>query len=91
LAELRTIQESVARDAKVFVYVLEFTPQQNDSKIQAILEEEAKAFYSGQKSAHAVADLVPNRVTTYLNEWTATEDRASVTIGKANADANTLT
>ncbi len=44
------------------------TPQQNDSKIQAIIEEEAKAFYSGQKSAQAVADLVANRVTTYLNE-----------------------
>lgn len=44
------------------------TPQQNDSKIQAIIKEEAKAFYSGQKSAQAVADLVANRVTTYLNE-----------------------
>lgn len=44
------------------------TPQQNDSKIQTIIEEEAKAYYSGQKSAQAVADLVANRVTTYLNE-----------------------
>lgn len=44
------------------------TPQKNDSKIQQIIEEEAKAYYSGQKSAQAVADLVANRVTTYLNE-----------------------
>ncbi|WP_152395238.1 ABC transporter substrate-binding protein [Paenibacillus guangzhouensis] len=44
------------------------TPQKNESKIQAIIEEEAKAYYSGQKSAQAVADLVANRVTTYLNE-----------------------
>lgn len=44
------------------------TPQQNDSKIQSIIEEEAKAYYSGQKSAQAVADLVAIRVTTYLNE-----------------------
>jgi len=44
------------------------TPQQNDSKIQSIIAEEAKAYYSGQKSAQAVADLVANRVTTYLNE-----------------------
>jgi len=44
------------------------TPQTNDSKIQAIIEEEAKAFYSGQKSAQAVAELIANRVTTYLNE-----------------------
>lgn len=44
------------------------TPQKNESKIQAIIAEEAKAYYSGQKSAQAVADLVANRVTTYLNE-----------------------
>ncbi|MFD3260232.1 ABC transporter substrate-binding protein [Paenibacillus lentus] len=44
------------------------TPQKNDSKIQLIIEEEAKAYFSGQKSAQAVADLVANRVTTYLNE-----------------------
>lgn len=44
------------------------TPQKNESKIQQIIEEEAKAYFSGQKSAQAVADLVANRVTTYLNE-----------------------
>ncbi|GIO72888.1 ABC transporter substrate-binding protein [Paenibacillus dendritiformis] len=44
------------------------TPQKHESKIQAIIEEEAKAYYSGQKSAQAVAELVANRVTTYLNE-----------------------
>ncbi|GGF90169.1 ABC transporter substrate-binding protein [Paenibacillus aceti] len=44
------------------------TPQKNDSKLQAIIEEEAGAYYSGQKSAQAVADLVANRITTYLNE-----------------------
>lgn len=44
------------------------TLQKNDSKILAIIEEEAKAYYSGQKSAQAVADLIANRVTTYLNE-----------------------
>lgn len=44
------------------------TPQQNNSKIQTIIEEEAKAYFSGQKSAQEVADLVANRVTIYLNE-----------------------
>ncbi|WP_195575045.1 ABC transporter substrate-binding protein [Paenibacillus sp. 1001270B_150601_E10] len=44
------------------------TPQKNDSKILSIIEEEAKAYYSGQKSAQAIADLIANRVTTYLNE-----------------------
>ncbi|NOJ72685.1 extracellular solute-binding protein [Paenibacillus alvei] len=40
----------------------------DNSKVQSIIEEEAKAYYSGQKSAQAVADLIANRVTTYLNE-----------------------
>lgn len=40
----------------------------DNSKVQSIIEEEAKAYYNGQKSAQAVADLIANRVTTYLNE-----------------------
>ncbi|MDQ0088946.1 multiple sugar transport system substrate-binding protein [Paenibacillus anaericanus] len=44
------------------------TPEKHDSKIRTIITEEVKAYYSGQKSAQAVAELVANRVTTYLNE-----------------------
>ncbi|OBY77837.1 ABC transporter substrate-binding protein [Paenibacillus sp. KS1] len=40
----------------------------DNSKVQSIIEEEAKAYYNGQKSAQAVAELIANRVTTYLNE-----------------------
>lgn len=36
--------------------------------IQEIIYEESKAFFAGQKSAEAVAKLIQNRVTTYLNE-----------------------
>jgi len=44
------------------------TPEKHDSKIRTIITEEVKGYYSGQKSAQAVAELVANRVTTYLNE-----------------------
>lgn len=33
-----------------------------------IIAEEAKAFFTGQKSAEATAKLIQNRITTYLNE-----------------------
>jgi multiple sugar transport system substrate-binding protein len=37
-------------------------------KIRSIIAEESKAFFTGQKTAEAVAKLIQNRVTTYLNE-----------------------
>ncbi|MDK8180270.1 extracellular solute-binding protein [Paenibacillus sp. UMB4589-SE434] len=46
------------------IYPVEFRP----SKIDEIITNESKAFFSGQKSAEAVAKLIQNRVTTFLNE-----------------------
>lgn len=40
----------------------------SDSKVEEIAYEEAKAYFTGQKSADEVAKLIQNRVTTYLNE-----------------------
>jgi ABC-type sugar transport system, periplasmic component len=40
----------------------------SDSKINAIVGEEALAYFAGQKSAEEVGKLIQNRVTTYLNE-----------------------
>ncbi len=37
-------------------------------EIQKIVFDEAPAFFSGQKSSEAVAKLIQNKVTTYLNE-----------------------
>ena len=39
-----------------------------DSKISEIIDEESGAFFSGQKSAEEVADIIQSRVTTYINE-----------------------
>ncbi|WP_054024803.1 ABC transporter substrate-binding protein [Bacillus sp. FJAT-28004] len=38
------------------------------NKVQSIIAEEAKAYFTGQKTAEAVAELIQNRVTTYINE-----------------------
>ncbi|MBD2862832.1 ABC transporter substrate-binding protein [Paenibacillus oceani] len=40
----------------------------DESTVQKIIAEETKAFFSGQKTAEAVAKLIQNRVVTYLNE-----------------------
>lgn len=45
-------------------YPLQFKP----SKVDDMITEESKAFFTGQKSADDVAKLIQNRVTTYLNE-----------------------
>ena len=39
-----------------------------DSQLEVILNEETPALFSGQKSAEEVADIIHNRVSTYLNE-----------------------
>jgi len=39
-----------------------------DDKLLSIVMEEAKSYFSGQKSAEEVAKLIQNRTTTYLNE-----------------------
>ncbi|EEM13933.1 Extracellular solute-binding protein family 1 [Bacillus pseudomycoides DSM 12442] len=38
------------------------------TKIESIIAEESKSYFSGQKSAEDVAALIQNRVTTYINE-----------------------
>ncbi|MGG6311702.1 ABC transporter substrate-binding protein [Paenibacillus macerans] len=38
------------------------------TKINEMIREESRAFFSGQKSAEEVAKLIQNKVTTFLNE-----------------------
>ena len=40
----------------------------SDSDIQGIIDEEAGALFSGQKSAKDVGGIIQNRVSTYVNE-----------------------
>lgn len=39
-----------------------------DEKLNAIVEEESAAFFAGQKTASAVADLIQNKVSIYIAE-----------------------
>ena len=39
-----------------------------DMQVSDIILEEASAFFAGQKTAEQVAEIVQNRVTTYINE-----------------------
>lgn len=39
-----------------------------NTKVLSIIREESSSFFSGQKSAEAVAKLIQNRVTIVLNE-----------------------
>ena len=40
----------------------------DNSNVNKIIEEEASAFFSGQKSAKEVADIIQSRLTIYVNE-----------------------
>ncbi|MEQ7049836.1 extracellular solute-binding protein [Paenibacillaceae sp. P-4] len=42
--------------------------QKSTNKIDQIVQEESIAYFSGQKTPEAVAELIQNRVTTVLNE-----------------------
>lgn len=44
------------------------TVQRKDRYVTAIVEEEAGAYFAGQKSAEEVAKIIQNRVQNYLNE-----------------------
>ncbi|MCR8844518.1 extracellular solute-binding protein [Paenibacillus sp. SC116] len=58
-ADMEMLKQMIA-EANIFV--------KEDDKIHSIINEEATAYFSGQKSAEDVANLIQNRVTTYLNE-----------------------
>ena len=54
---------------KIYDYVLSIKTLNNGNyEVENIIKEEASAFFSGQKTAEEVAELIQNRVTTYLNE-----------------------
>ena len=57
-------------EAKEFYdYVLSIdTMYEVETDIQNIISEEASAFFSGQKTAEEVAEIIQNRVNVYINE-----------------------
>ncbi|MFD0693703.1 hypothetical protein ACFQZT_06310 [Paenibacillus sp. GCM10027628] len=69
LVAKQVLQIYVQSSTKSALYIsdasLLITPM---NKVQTIIAEEAKAYFTGQKSADDVAKLIQNRVTTYINE-----------------------
>lgn len=58
-AELDKIKDTIKSTTKAYYY---------NSDIIAIIEEEASAFFAGQKSAKDVTDIIQSRVQLYINE-----------------------
>ena len=44
------------------------TPYREDANLLSIVEEEAGAYFAGQKSAQTVAEIIQSRVSLYLAE-----------------------
>lgn len=60
-----TAQE--VQELKDFIASLSLVYTSNES-VNKIIEEEASAFYSGDKTAQEVADIIQSRVSIYVNE-----------------------
>ncbi|MBH5320919.1 extracellular solute-binding protein [Paenibacillus sp. GSMTC-2017] len=52
----------------VFLKEAKYPVAFNRDQVEEIIVEESKAYFSGQKSAEAVAKLMQNRISLYLNE-----------------------
>ncbi|MGG5737396.1 ABC transporter substrate-binding protein, partial (plasmid) [Bacillus cereus group sp. IBL03679] len=61
------VTESDIQELEKMVAEISVQGPQN-TKIESIIAEESKSYFSGQKSAKDVAALIQNRVTTYINE-----------------------
>lgn len=55
-------------DLEKFLAGAKYPVQFKPSKVDEIIREESKAYFSGQKPPEAVAKLIQNRVSTVLNE-----------------------
>lgn len=62
-----TISEASFQPLKQMINEANTQMRWND-KIQQIISEESKSYFSGQKSSESVAEIIQNRVMTYLNE-----------------------
>jgi hypothetical protein len=59
-------QEDI-KTIKQLIEGIKITKTENRN-ISVILQEEAEAYFSGQKSAEEVAEIVENRIRTYIAE-----------------------
>ncbi len=63
------VDEAMLNGLDAYVNGAVHQTQNDDSdKLRQLIVEESKAYFAGQKSAEAVANLVQNKAMTYLNE-----------------------
>lgn len=63
------VDEAMLNGLDAYVNGAVHRTQDDDSdKLKALIVEESRAFFAGQKSAEAVANLIQNKAMTYLNE-----------------------
>lgn len=64
------IESATDEEVEEFLAILEKADelQYQDTAIMAIIEEEVKPYFEGQKSAEEVADIIQSRVDIYLKE-----------------------
>ena len=64
------IGPSTQEEAELFTDLINSTHKVGgyDYKIMEIIQEEAKAYFAGDKSVDEVVDIIQNRVSTYVNE-----------------------
>ncbi len=65
--EITELSKEEAEEFSNFIKSIDAMISRNN-KINEILDEEAGAFYSGQKTAEEVADIIQSRVSIYLSE-----------------------
>ncbi|MBQ3517447.1 MAG: hypothetical protein IJA29_09515, partial [Lachnospiraceae bacterium] len=64
------IESATDEDVEGFLAILEKADelQYQDTAIMAIIEEEVKPYFEGQKSVDEVADIIQSRIDIYLKE-----------------------
>ena len=64
------IESATDEEVEGFLAILEKADelQYQDTAIMAIIEEEVKPYFEGQKSVDEVADIIQSRVDIYLKE-----------------------
>ena len=67
MIELPVLSHEEAEEVKEFLRSIDHAVY-IDSAVENIITEEAEAFFSGQKSAKDVADIIQSRVQIYINE-----------------------
>ncbi|MBO4457502.1 MAG: extracellular solute-binding protein [Butyrivibrio sp.] len=66
--EIKPLSEAEVQRVSDYILSIDKARISFDGKVSEIINEEASAFFSGQKSVEEVADIIQSRVSTYISE-----------------------